>query len=362
MDQCQFEEDMKAYADTELSWPHRIAVRRHLAHCASCRKELTQMTKLGEQLRKKEQNNPLDSVLRARILGTAFADVQGPVFNARQVRQTQDRILKACFSASVAANLLFVVLVSHSDLFGRAASFVNLREKPVKIYTPVPVKPQLKPPKMVAPPPPPKQRPQPPIKRPPLIHISRPQPTRVPTHIPKVATPSNRGTITPINVSSGPDVPKPNEQSIPNDTARPNNMAQTNDNSSKSDEPLHSGVASQPDKVEKSAAPTIQPLVTVASPPPATPDREEPEIVGSFDDLYLPSFDPTTVSVSQITATWDVNEQGHPSGIHLSPKSSGNSDVDAAIIDAIRKFRFKPRVHNGKPQPAEVTHTFTLGG
>ena len=70
-DHARFQDDLKAYADDELPWPHRLAVRRHLTHCASCREELTQRTQIAEDLRASEPADALDPALRAKILGMA---------------------------------------------------------------------------------------------------------------------------------------------------------------------------------------------------------------------------------------------------------------------------------------------------
>ncbi len=70
-DHSLFQDDLKAYADGELPLPRRLAVRRHLTHCASCREELTQMTQISEDLRASEPADALDPALRAKILGIA---------------------------------------------------------------------------------------------------------------------------------------------------------------------------------------------------------------------------------------------------------------------------------------------------
>jgi len=92
----------------------------------------------------------------------------------------------------------------------------------------------------------------------------------------------------------------------------------------------------------------------------AEPDRNTPEIIGSFDEITLPGFDPTTIDVSSVQVTWEVDERGRVSSVKFKP--TGNEDVDSAIRHAVEGFRFKPRVVDGKPQPATLTHTFDLGG
>jgi len=75
-DHARFQDDLKAYADSELAWPRRLAVRRHLTRCASCREELIQMTHIAEDLRVSDPADALDPALRAKILG-AVAEAPG---------------------------------------------------------------------------------------------------------------------------------------------------------------------------------------------------------------------------------------------------------------------------------------------
>jgi hypothetical protein len=68
MNNCEtLRDDLKAYLDGELAFARRLAVRRHLARCASCREEVTVMEKLEKELRA-EKPGALEPALRARIL------------------------------------------------------------------------------------------------------------------------------------------------------------------------------------------------------------------------------------------------------------------------------------------------------
>ena len=357
-----FQEDLKAYADGELSWLRHAAVKRHLTRCAACQKEITEMTQTASDLQRTERDNPLDSALRARILGTAFADVQGPVFNAQHARHAQDRILKACFSASLAINLLFVFWVSHSDIFQSAANLAELREKQIKVLKPAPLKHQ--PPKTIKHPPPPrpiksmtpvppKPAPRPPLK--PSHHVTaRPTPLRAPT---------------PNQVQSVAVVMKQNDEApsalvMPAAPAKSGATEVVTPGATK--ESASDAIITKKVEIPATAAgPTPAQTVVVKPTIPQLQlkpqeDRDEPEILGNIDDIYLPQFDSSTINVSQITANWDVDERGHTSHIRLSPQTSGNADVDSAIIDSIHKFRFKPRIHNGQPQAAHITHSFVI--
>lgn len=61
-------DDLKAYLDGQLPPASRLAVRLHLARCASCRKEMKAMEQIGKELR--EGAGKLDAGLRARILAS----------------------------------------------------------------------------------------------------------------------------------------------------------------------------------------------------------------------------------------------------------------------------------------------------
>ncbi|MGI4787951.1 MAG: anti-sigma factor family protein, partial [Janthinobacterium lividum] len=65
----QYEDDLKAYLDGELSWLRRQAIRRHLTHCASCQKEILEMTQIAEDLRSAEPTEALSPALREKLLG-----------------------------------------------------------------------------------------------------------------------------------------------------------------------------------------------------------------------------------------------------------------------------------------------------
>jgi anti-sigma factor RsiW len=62
--------DLKAFLDNELPPWRRLAVRLHLARCASCREEMQAMQQTGNELRGQTTIDPLDPGLRSRILAT----------------------------------------------------------------------------------------------------------------------------------------------------------------------------------------------------------------------------------------------------------------------------------------------------
>ncbi|BDI30181.1 hypothetical protein CCAX7_22320 [Capsulimonas corticalis] len=91
-----YEDDLKAYIDGELSLLRRLAVARHLAHCASCRMEVAQMSQITEELRP-ETDEALDPNLRAKILADLGPASTSPVRTRRKLRPMP------VFAGSVAA-------------------------------------------------------------------------------------------------------------------------------------------------------------------------------------------------------------------------------------------------------------------
>lgn len=68
MNGCErFQDDLRAYLDGELSVARRLAVRLHLARCASCREEADIMEQLSNDLRAGDAGT-LEPGLRAKIL------------------------------------------------------------------------------------------------------------------------------------------------------------------------------------------------------------------------------------------------------------------------------------------------------
>ena len=88
-DCLRFDNDLKAYADGELSWLRRRAVRRHLTHCASCQEEIAQMTQIAEDLRTTEDLRTAESSdllspgLREKILRVEPTQAQVPTLPIR---------------------------------------------------------------------------------------------------------------------------------------------------------------------------------------------------------------------------------------------------------------------------------------
>ncbi len=80
-DCTKYQDDLKAYADGELSWLRRAAVRRHLTHCASCREEIANMTQMTEDLRAAEPGDALPPSLREKLLTAPGTESAGLLLN-----------------------------------------------------------------------------------------------------------------------------------------------------------------------------------------------------------------------------------------------------------------------------------------
>ncbi len=79
-------DDLKAYADAELPWLRRQIVRRHLAHCAFCQKEIIAMTQItddlrSDNLRSSEPGEPLPAGLREKLLKEPSTESAGLLAN-----------------------------------------------------------------------------------------------------------------------------------------------------------------------------------------------------------------------------------------------------------------------------------------
>ena len=263
-----------------------------------------------------------------------------------------DRILALCVLGSVVVNLGWLAWVSNSDLFGSAASLSDLKPQLIKIVKPpIPQKP--KPKKKEPPPPPPKQKPPPKLK--PLKQIKPPHPQPRPQ--PRRPQPIPLKTVAVAHTN--------------NKFAKPTFEAPPPAPNTEIGKPVESGPAPVSPPTPEPPAPRLEPPAPKPEPPapkppppppakPKIPDRDEPEIRGSFSDISLPEFDPSTLNTTSVTVTWEVDERGHPSNIKFRP--TGNSDVDSAIRSAVQGFRFKPAAHNGIAETAQMSHTFALGG
>ena len=92
-------------------------------------------------------------------------------------RRLSDRILAWAFGGSVVVNIVWIALVSHSNLFGGGV-IPPMKETAIKVFKRPPPPPKTKP---KPPPPPPKHQPPPPHQKP-LPHLTHPTPPQPHTH------------------------------------------------------------------------------------------------------------------------------------------------------------------------------------
>lgn len=350
-----YQDDLKAYSDGELPLLRRLAVREHLMHCASCREEISQMKQVSTSMRNAERENPLDSALRARILGVAFADVQGPVFNAPRARRAQDRILKFCFTASVVVNALFVTWVSHSDLFSSGVMLPPLRETQIKIFKrPPPPKPTPK----VKPPPPPKEQPH--VLTPPLLHVQPPRPVE---HVQQVHLTSSVRSASNLQMPASP--PAPLASVIP---ATPGPVTTPPASPTQISEPVAPAPSPPaPEPRPEVALPPAPPPVPPPPPPTKTPGWSPidvqpaslPDGIGS--DVSTDGIDAGSITNSKVVISFTIDETGYVRKARVK-ESSGNSELDNRFLEAVKRGHGTPAIqdHIRRDQPYSLT--FNVGG
>ena len=277
-------------------------------------------------------------------------------------RSLADRILAYSVIGSVLVNFGWLAWVSNSNLFG-GANVAELTPKLLKIVKPpIPQKPKPKK-KEKPPPPPPKQHIIPPkirpLKPPPPHQTPRPRPQRVQPPLHRMAVAATTNTHAVSNIVAPPSDPNPTV-GTPTASGEAREVTPPAPAPPPPTPPTPEPPAPKPDP----PAPVVHhdpppPPPPPPPPKPKIPDRDEPAIIGSISDISLPEFDPSTLNTTSVTVTWEVDERGHPSNIKFRP--TGNSDVDSAIRNAVQGFRFKPAVHNGVAETAQMSHTFALG-
>lgn len=271
-------------------------------------------------------------------------------------KSLSDRILGYAFVGSVVINIVWVVLVSNSNLFGKGGVVNVLHEQRVKTFKPIPVKPH----KVKPPPPPPKPKIQPKIT--PIHPHTPPQPTRqrVAVH----TTTNTHATSHQFAQSSPPAPPGP--------------FTPTQGPTSPPAPPVPPTPPAPPAPPSPPSPPVVAPPAPPAPPPPPPPPRLPPpppprprnytsidsQEAGPVDGYASPSI-PSGVDLSELTSTtitveYEIDENGHATGIHVT-KHSGNADVDEACVDAIRNTRFKPAIQDHLKIRASGTRDFNAG-
>lgn len=107
----RIQDDLKAYLDGELFWPVRWSVRRHVAGCAGCRQELSEMEALQVRLRAADTGE-LPAELRARILA-AIPDI------ASGERRRAGTRLRPNYAWGVAFGAVLLMLIAGPAVLNR---------------------------------------------------------------------------------------------------------------------------------------------------------------------------------------------------------------------------------------------------
>ncbi|HEX5324803.1 MAG TPA: DUF4349 domain-containing protein [Capsulimonadaceae bacterium] len=126
-----YQNDLKAYCDNELSFLRRLAMRRHLAACASCRNEVRIMKQITDNLQATESGEPLSQGLRTRILSEAAKQDKPSTASASLgARRAKRRLSPALVGAICVVFAIAAFFVMHP--FGlqdrRAAPMVAVKQ------------------------------------------------------------------------------------------------------------------------------------------------------------------------------------------------------------------------------------------
>ena len=252
----------------------------------------------------------------------------------------RDKLLYYSTVISVLVNILFVILVGNSDIFQQQATKNEIRAMHIKIVRP-PIKKKKAPPKKKLPPP---------IKKPPPVKQLPPPPTPVVQHtvVQRVIVPPKPQPIAVVSSSKG------------------------NETISAPTTPVAPPV--QP-------APTPPAPVVVATPPPPKPPPPPPPVeappapklvrlvvraqaapVGVFRDVTIPQdLDPSTLTATDVTVYFRVDESGNAHFERMSPPTTGSSELDDQIRKIIGEQKFQPATNPaGMPVSSEDKHEFSI--
>lgn len=123
-------DDLKAFCDGELRPWQRLAVRRHLARCASCREEVQAMQQLHRDLQAtSEANASLPPALRTRILAQLSSEAAQASPPAEPARPW---LVRYGFAASLAVNAALIVVLVYTGLLREHRS-----DQPTPLAVPV---------------------------------------------------------------------------------------------------------------------------------------------------------------------------------------------------------------------------------
>ena len=281
-----------------------------------------------------------------------------------------DRILALCVLGSVVVNLGWLAWVSNSDLFGSATSLSVLKPQLIKIVKPpIPQKP--KPKKKEPPPPPPKQKPPPPKQRPlkPPPPRTHPVPHRItpPLHRVQVATTHNTRAVSTITVP----------QTAPNTDQRPTASGDSPQPTAPAPAPVAVTAAptpptpAPPAPTRPAPAPAAEkPVERPKPPPPPPPPPPKPKGWVPIEtqeatapdnlDVSADGIETGSTTSNEIVISYTIDESGHIKGARIT-KSSGNSELDRRVLEALRRARCQPAVQDHIPRESHEEYHFPVG-
>ena len=330
-------------------------------------------------------------------------------------KSRSNRILGYAFVASVALNLGWVALVSHSHLFGKGSAPLMLHEKLIRIYKPilVPPKPALVPPKpapvkrLPPPPAPPKRqykplKVQPKIK--PLVQRLRPVTPQAPprpaihplpprlitppampltvthpamphpvTHPPSVYTTKNKNTTSHVTAKPA----QPSHDSKP--------FAPTSNTTKGTGTPPAGNGGATPGKNNSpanNAAPTLggdklpaNNTAPVKADTPPQKKKEEvhhpnnwvpidtqeaslPDDVGG--DVTADGIDAGSTNNDKVVISFTIDETGRIRNARVK-ESCGNSELDNRFLEAVKRAHGSPAIQDHLPHDQPETKSFAVG-
>jgi anti-sigma factor RsiW len=128
------QDDLKAFIDKELAWPRALNVRCHLLGCEACRKEVSAMQNVTQELREGEGDvRVLDAGLRDKIM--ARVETVGPSVSieepAVKPRFTLVQLLATAALIGVLAAVFFPVFSRSRENARRVSVQSNLTQMDV---------------------------------------------------------------------------------------------------------------------------------------------------------------------------------------------------------------------------------------
>ena len=303
------------------------------------------------------------------------------------------RLLAYSFAASVLINLGWVAWVAHSDIFGSAATITTLREKPIKVFKPIPQKLQPKPKEPPKPPPPPPKpskhppkirpikpikplpppkvtppKPLPPRPLPPRPQPARPQPPQpqaAPVRTIAVVRTNNPQAKHQVALPAVPNMPPLTQPFVPSQTPV---QPQPEQPKPVVEQPKPPPVVEQP-KPLLVQQPKAPPVVEQPKPPPVVhhPDKWVPidQQEASFpdnigDNVQKDDITRESITNSKVVISFTIDETGHARKVRIK-ESCGNSELDNRFADAVRRTHGKPAIQDHIPRDQPYELPFDVG-